>query len=270
MMNGVPKVDEVRYGQKDVPGVNPPPARSEPLPPRLVSRHEQGADRWIAEDWLDWLRKRVRLAMDLLCSPTVPHEKGPDVPSAYGILSHALAATAPETGLSATETDEQAQVRGESHTKPAGTVHDALHRIADHLDIPPWISPAETAWQVIDEIDRLRELANQASELGITDTDQPASARVDLVIGLRQRGVPQHPDGPEAAALAEIDRLRTEVKQLRARVREWEAVNADLAARCDSGDIPIRLGERYSQAVLREIDRLRAALGSTPDTGDAS
>ena len=59
------------------------------------------------------------------------------------------------------------------------------------------------------------------------------------------------------AVIAEIDRLRTEVKHLSARVREWEAVNADLAARCDSGDIPIRLGERYSQAVLREIDRLR-------------
>lgn len=95
------------------------------------------------------------------------------------------------------------------------------------------------------------------------------------------------------AVIAEIDRLRTEAKRLSARVREWEAVNADLAARCDSGDIPIRLGERYSQAVLREIDRLRTerdrlmdelpedntivaairrlrALGSTPDTGSTT
>lgn len=66
--------------------------------------------------------------------------------------------------------------------------------------------------------------------------------------------------GPAHAVSAEAGRLRAEVKRLSARVREWEAVHADLAARCDSGDIPTRLGERYSQAVLREIDRLRDLL----------
>jgi len=58
--------------------------------------HEQGADLWTAEDWVDWLRKRVRLAMDL--------------------LSHVLATTAPETAPESPQTDDQAGVRADTHT----------------------------------------------------------------------------------------------------------------------------------------------------------
>jgi len=111
------------------------------------------------------------------------------------------------------------------------------------------------------EIDRLR------TEAAMLRAEREWLADRARRMGIAEAIIAAH--GPAHAVSAEAGRLRAEVKRLSARVREWEAVNADLAARCDSGDISIRPGERYSQAVLREIDRLRAALGTTPDTGSA-
>jgi len=130
------------------------------------------------------------------------------------MLLRALATTAPETGPTAPQTDEQTQVRGDSRTEASAGADG------------PW----SDAW-----------CRTQLQRLSIAASEQ---------YGLRWR------DYDVVGAVIE------ELATLHARNREWEQTLGDLAARCDSGDIPIRLGERYSVAVLREIDRLRAALNS--------
>jgi len=141
-------------------------------------------------------------------------------------LRRMLTATAPETGPESPHTADPAPERVEASTDHLGDADGAVaywHTEISEI-LADWLTEEQrTGWQ---------RLASDVAEQIISD------------LGI-------------AGMAAERDRLRTEAAVLRARVREWEAVHADLAARCDSGDIPIRLGERYSLAVLREIDRLR-------------
>src|SRR5690606_19195822 len=139
----------------------------------------------------------------------------------------ALAATAPETAPESPHTADPAPARVEASPEHMGDADGAVAYWRAEISeiLAAWLGEEQrTGWQ---------RLASDVAEQIIRDLDIANMA-------------------------AERDRLRAEAAMLRARVREWEAVHADLAARCDSGDIPIRLGERYSLAVLREIDRLRA------------
>src|SRR5690606_24618134 len=86
--------------------------------------HEQGADLWIAEDRLDWLRRQVlAVAEDLerYASDLRPEKLPMSERKLAWTLRQIVAGErpeAPETGPESPQTGEQTQVRGESQTKP--------------------------------------------------------------------------------------------------------------------------------------------------------